>query len=421
VSAPKRIEIEVGSNEDAQATYARDQLLVLRCMEEGVARARVWRRPQPGLSLGRFHRADPASCAVGNGAGSSARTEGEESSGGKRADAPSAAARGGLSRRLSGGRITMAVPVVDWLDPAAKALRPEQVLNRAIRPLLAMLRGDGVEAFYPGRDLVTVGGRPIAHLSFTVMRDGAAVVEMHVAETPAFATLAALLDRDDPAGIAGVDRDALAGATSLQEETADAASKWRAAGSAAIRDAGSGAESAALRGAGSSAESTALRGAGPGTSGAARRGPGRAESWTLRSDEEWASRFATFAAPAFECEAVLAAGGDAGDVTMADAAAAADFLASPGPLEEGAASAAAVSMLGVVECSGRLRGDRLTGLAITGDLIAPFHTIDDIAAECEGEPLRPDYIRKALARAMAQPRSFLLGLRELDELILRIA
>jgi len=379
------MEIEVGSNEDAQATYARDQLLVLRCMQEGMARARVWRRPQAGLSLGRFHRADPASCA--------------SSDGGKTS--------GGLSRRLSGGRIvpvgpgvvciTMAVPVVDWLDPAAKALKPEQVLNRAIRPLLAMLRGDGVEAFYPGRDLVTVGGRPIAHLSFTVMRDGAAVVEMHVAETPAFATLAALLDRDDPSGIAGVDRDALAGATSLQEETADAALRWRAAGAAAVS--GAGAE----------------------TSGAAPRGPGRAESWTLRSDEEWAARLATYAASAFACEAVLAADADRGDVTMADAAAARDFLASPGPLEEGARSAAAVSMLGVVECSGRLRGDRLMGLAITGDLIAPFHTIDDIAAECEGEPLRPDYIRKALARAMAQPRSFLLGLRELDELIIRIA
>ena len=66
-------------------------------------------------------------------------------------------------------------------------------------------------------------------------------------------------------------------------------------------------------------------------------------------------------------------------------------------------------------------GDRLTGLRICGDLIAPFHTLDDVASECEGEPLRPANIRKALARAMARPRSFVLGLRELDELILRMA
>jgi hypothetical protein len=58
---------------------------------------------------------------------------------------------------------------------------------------------------------------------------------------------------------------------------------------------------------------------------------------------------------------------------------------------------------------------------VTGDLIAPFHTLDDISSECEGEPFRAANIRKALARAMARPRSFLLGLRELDELILRIA
>ena len=59
--------------------------------------------------------------------------------------------------RLSGGRIvpvgpgvvclTIVVPVVDWLDPAGKSLRPEQILNRAVRPLLAMLRAEGLDAF----------------------------------------------------------------------------------------------------------------------------------------------------------------------------------------------------------------------------------------------------------------------------------
>ncbi len=342
----RAIEIENGGEEDAATTFARDQLLMLRCAATGTAGARVWRRAGEGLLLGRFHRADPASCAWESG--------------------------GGLTRRLSGGRvvpagpgvvcITMAAPTVNWLDPAGAALRPDQVLNRALRPLLALLRGDGVDAFYPGRDLVTAGGRTIAHASFTVLRDGVAVVEMHVAETPEFGALEERLDRYDPRGVAGVDRRGLGETTSLAEQKT-----------------------------------------------------------AVRSNAAWAEMFAVAAAKAFSCEARVQDGAADPAVTLADARAARDFLASPGPLEEGALSAATVSMLGVVECSGRMRGDRLTGLRICGDVIAPFHTLDDIASECEGEPLKPANVRKALARAMAGPRSFLLGLRELDELILRLA
>src|SRR4051794_27338552 len=99
----KRLEIEIGGNEDAVTTFARDQLMALRCADDAVARARIWRRSTPGLLLGRFHRIDPR-------------------------------ARTSISRRLSGGRIvpvgpgvvciTIAVPVVDWLDRAGGALRP---------------------------------------------------------------------------------------------------------------------------------------------------------------------------------------------------------------------------------------------------------------------------------------------------------
>jgi lipoate-protein ligase A len=185
MNLPRAIEIEVGAHESAATTFARDQLLLLRCADDAVARARIWRRRESGLLLGRFHRADPASCAWAD-----AKEGGGDT------------VQCGLSRRLSGGRIvpvgpgvvciTMAVPVVDWLDFSLReprpeqvikrALRPEQVLNRALRPLLALLRGDGVDAFYAGRDLVTVGGRAVAHASFTVMRDGVAMVEMQVAE-----------------------------------------------------------------------------------------------------------------------------------------------------------------------------------------------------------------------------------------------
>jgi hypothetical protein len=352
---PRAIEVAAGNLEDLPTTFARDQFLMLRCAASGAAQARVWRRAHDGLLLGRFHRADASAAWDGS---------------------------SGLSRRLTGGRIvpvgpgvvciTMAVPTVNWLDPAGAALRPDQVLNRALRPLLTLLRGRGIDAFYPGRDLVTAGGLTLAHASFTVARDGIAVVEMHVAEQPAFGGLATLLDRFDPKGIAGVERDALGASTSLEEQKTPAS-----------------------------------------------------------SDAEWAALFAEAAGQAFSCESRPAAdaaaiGSPVGDggadaVTLAHESACRDFLLDPGPIAGDARSAATVSMLGVVECSGRMRGDRLTGLRICGDLLAPFHTLDDIAAECEGEPLRPANIRKALARAMARPRSFVLGLRELDELILRLA
>jgi lipoate-protein ligase A len=350
--ATRVLEIEATGREDFATSFARDQLMMLQCAASGAAQARVWRRAEEGLLLGRFHRADPASFAFANG--------------------------GGLSRRQTGGRvvpagpgvvcISLAAPTVNWFDPGGGALKPDQVLNRALRPVLQLLRAQGIDAFYPGRDLVTAGGRTIAHASFTVARDGVTVVEVHVAESPAFEALESLLDRFDPGGVAGVDRRGLAGSTSVEEEKSAA-----------------------------------------------------------RNDVEWAARLADVAAKSFSCDARLREHGlsgppeEAAPITFAHASAARDFLFEPGPAPEGARSAATVSMLGVVECSGSLRGDRLTGLRICGDLIAPFHTLDDVAAECEGEPLRPANIRKALARAMAKPRSFVLGLRELDELILRLA
>ncbi|HEY2773726.1 MAG TPA: hypothetical protein VGK20_06715 [Candidatus Binatia bacterium] len=384
--AVRLVEVEFAEGEDAATTFARDALAMLRVADEQVARMRVWRRQTEGLSFGRFHRvgaAGGASSISGSASGSTSGSASGSASGSTSGSASGFASAGtgtaagddGVSRRLCGGRIvpvgpavvciTLVVPVVDWLDPGAASLKPEQVLNRALRPLLALLRADGLDVVYPGRDLVTMAGRAIAHASFTVSRDGTCVVEMHVAEEPSFAGLAALLDRSDPDAVAGTDRAALAGATSLEQHNV-----------------------------------------------------------ARRSNEEWARRLVTLSASTFGCEARPVgewnSNGPA-DVTMASAEAAAAFVREIGPAPDGAATAATVSMLGMVECSAGRRGDRITGLAITGDLIAPFHTIDDIACECEDEPLRPANIRKALARALARPRSFVLGLRDLDELIARLA
>lgn len=358
MSPAKALRIEVGEHEDAATTFARDQVAMLACASDGNARLRLWKRPEAGLLLGRFHRA--------------------------------AAASPGLSRRLSGGRIvpvgpgivclTMVAPTVDWLDPAGASLRPDQVLNRALRPLLTLFRERrrGIEAYYPGRDIVTAGGRAIAHASFTVMRDGVCVVDMQVGEAESFAALPSLLDRFDPTGVAGVDRGAFDASVSLAEASASRVSP--------------------------SATSTPIDRA-------------------VRGLDEWAADFAATTASEFACDAAVGVREEHAAAILADERAARDFFDEPGPLpcEEALRSAAAVSMLGMVECVGRMRGDRLTGLRLTGDLLAPFHTLDDISAECENEPLRPANIRKALARALAQPRSFVLGVRDLDQLILRLA
>ena len=318
-----------GGLEEPRRTFARDLQMLLAVGRDGSGLARLWRAAEPALSLGRFHRRAP--------------------------DSPR------LLRRLSGGRIvpigpgvqclTMAVPSVDWLDPATAPLRPDQVLNRGLRPMLDALRGLGVDVFYPGRDLVTARGRTLAHASFTVMRDGATLIEMHVAETTSFAELPSMLAALDPAGVAAADVASMEAAVSLAD-VGVAAAAWPEL---------------------LSATGMVMRGA-------------------------WADTMLT-----------------------ADEAAWSDHQDELGPAADGLAIAAAPTMLGVVECSVRMRGDRLTELRITGDVIAPFHTLDDIASACEAMPLRMPQVRRALAGALSQPRSFLLGIPDLDAIIERLA
>src|SRR5262249_13022699 len=97
-----------------------------------------------------------------------------------------------LLRRLGGGRvaplgtafggISLCLPHRSALvaeDP--HALAPDQLLNRAVRPLLGALEELGVPALYPGRDTVTADRRTIANLGFEIADDGATIVEMFVA------------------------------------------------------------------------------------------------------------------------------------------------------------------------------------------------------------------------------------------------
>jgi hypothetical protein len=84
-------------------------------------------------------------------------------------------------------------------DPLA--LAPEQVLNRAVRGLLDGLEAAGLRAIYPGRDLVTVDGRPLGVLGLEVDADGATLIEAVLSVERDQSLLPHLLDRVDAAGV----------------------------------------------------------------------------------------------------------------------------------------------------------------------------------------------------------------------------
>jgi lipoate-protein ligase A len=139
------------------------------------------------LSLGRFHVVPPP--------GHRAVTVGRRKSGGRVAP-------------LGDGYLALALASP---SPAAlvvggsHTVNPGQVLNRSVRGLLGALESLGVAAYYPGRDVVTAGGRVLASLGFETAPDGATLVEACVAVRRSFAEVSTFADRADPAGVVPVD------------------------------------------------------------------------------------------------------------------------------------------------------------------------------------------------------------------------
>ena len=318
-------------------TFARDHLAICRVADASdTATIRVWRAAAAGVSLGRYHR----------------RPEGAVA----------------LTRRITGGRphgvgpgivcMTGVYPSLDWLAAGHARLLPEQVLNRALRPLLATLRGGGVDAFYPGRDLVTVSGRPLAVASFTALPDGVIVVTAAVAAATSLSETAAAIRQADPEGVVTFDADALANGTTLEELA-----------------------------------------------------PGRA---TI----DWAAELAAHAAEAQVCEATVAA-----DVLAPSTDVGPAFDALQG--ERGAAPAGqsltyAIDMLGAIEAAARLEGGRIAELTLSGDIIAPFATVEELSAALIGEPPTRAAADRALLEVLARPGRFLLGVRDFPGLVARI-
>jgi lipoate-protein ligase A len=117
-----------------------------------------------------------------------------------------------LHRRLTGGRVVAigdgflglslilphrsALVSDNWL-----ALEPTQVLNRCVRGVLHGLKALGVPVFYPGRDVITVGGRTLALISLETARTGALLFDAVIALGRDFTLVPALLDQADPGGV----------------------------------------------------------------------------------------------------------------------------------------------------------------------------------------------------------------------------
>lgn len=337
-----------GAEERPTLGFERDQALLAalgRGVAAGEARveayARLWRWPREGLAFGRYHRM--------------------------------AGARRRISRRLSGGKVvalgpgvlglTLVVPGVSWFDPGKAEPRFEQILNRALRPLLGVLRELGIPAFYPGRDLITVDGRVIAHAAFTLMPDGALVIEQHLNVSGGLAESCSLLARLDPAGVAATDASAFAHSTSIGEIVTPP--NW----------------------------------------------------W------EWPALVAEQLRTNFACNVDVAACPPSAlaDMNTLDGQAFLQFCSGLGAVPSGWKSAAAPQSLGVVEVAARVVEGRIGELVVSGDVIAPATTLELIAEHCVGHPPAAATARRALASVLSRPEHFIFGAENLDDLVGRMA
>jgi lipoate-protein ligase A len=118
----------------------------------------------------------------------------------------------GVLRRLTGGRaagagdgwfgLALTLPTRDALLRDERApLRPEQVMNRGVRGLLAGMKRLGLDCFYPGRDAITLNGREIAMCTFETDSSGAVLFEVSLAVARGMEDLVADLECVDPDGL----------------------------------------------------------------------------------------------------------------------------------------------------------------------------------------------------------------------------
>ncbi len=99
---------------------------------------------------------------------------------------PSAAPANTALRRCTGGPsyasgegilyLALILPHRDYLTPCP----PGRILNRYVRGFLRGFRAVGVTAVYPGRECLTVGGKPFAALAWVETVEGAVAIECFI-------------------------------------------------------------------------------------------------------------------------------------------------------------------------------------------------------------------------------------------------
>jgi hypothetical protein len=274
--------------------------------------------------------------------------------------APAGDPAGGVSlhRRLGGGRVlplgpgftvlTLTLPHRSALvgsDP--RALRAEQVLNRSMRALLGGLRGLGIDAFYPGRDRITVDGRMLGMVSLAIEDRGVTAVEAVLAIDGDWLVL--------PNRVAAVDS---AGALAVEVPTSDQVTTL------------------AAHGATPSVDELASCVAG-----------------------SYAQQFGVTLSPA------------ADPVLPADAAArGAAWIASRRWRAGLDRHAVEWGQLGVFEVYLSVREGRIEDVLLAGDFIADAPSIARLEQGLRGCPLTPAAVAAVVDAVYADPDSFLLGL-----------
>jgi hypothetical protein len=285
-------------------------------------------------------------------------------------------AQGALWRRRSGGCavasgagfliVTLGLPHRSALvADEPYALRPEQVMNRCVRGLLAWLRGAGLDPLYPGLDAVTIQRRVLARLGFAETADGPTLFQAIIARDASFGDTPALLDRLDPDG-----------RVPLRLEARDATTSLVALGRAA---------------------------------------PGEPDVAAL-TGQIAAAHAATFPDAIGE----IAELDPAVTALLETADALEDATEHPAP-ELPATPVVANGLLGPVATAARIDDGRVAALALTGDFIAPEWSVAELCARIERGAATADAVRAALRAVLDGNRGYLLGLAPdaLDRLLVR--
>jgi lipoate-protein ligase A len=286
------------------------------------------------------------------------------------------AEREGLSlyRRLTGGRVVGAGE--GWLGIAlilptrssllkeeAAALKPDQVMNRYARGLLAGLRSLKLNCFYPGRDAITCKSREIAMCTYETDRSDAMLFEATLAVNRGMEEVVHDLERIDPEGELSC---AMYGPESATKVIRELERDVRFEELAEEIAAGYGFLLGEIRRRDLSSDELAQ-----GT----HRGRALADAgWRIRGDNR-----------------------RPGGKRLANRMAA---------------------QLGAVEARVCVTSDgTIESAMLSGDLIANSRTIAELESELCGKPLELAAIAHAVTRTLARPGNFILGIGELSNLV----